>query len=275
MLPIGDIRTMSGYRFIGRAADDLAGAAELIAEVDGSATLTSIEVSPRRDGAQDLVGLTVRHGFRDALQHALRDEVENSTPLALILDDLPVAALISGYGLLYNNLIPTALPTDRLKSDICSGWRTEGTMMTSVRMGRGVPTTLGPVAPPTDDEFARLDPLPPHGMRRQRMIDTRHADSETHVYAWFRDTYADSAGVVTVLHEYDLTAHLVDGVFTSVDAVPRVLPYVECPVAAASADTLVGLHPADVREHARATLRGTRTCTHLNDLLRSLADIDA
>ena len=63
------------------------------------------------------------------------------------------------------------------------------------------------------------------------------------------------------------------GTYVTCSAVPRVLPFVECPVAAASADRLVGQSIEATRDYVRRELRGTSTCTHLNDLLRSLGDV--
>jgi hypothetical protein len=54
-----------------------------------------------------------------------------------------------------------------------------------------------------------------------------------------------------------------------------VLPYIECPDAAASAGRLTGMSVAELRRRVRQELTGISTCTHLNDLLRSLADIGA
>jgi hypothetical protein len=54
-----------------------------------------------------------------------------------------------------------------------------------------------------------------------------------------------------------------------------VLPWTECPAAAASAGRLDGLRVDELRERVAKEFRGTTTCTHLNDLLRSLADLGA
>lgn len=91
----------------------------------------------------------------------------------------------------------------------------------------------------------------------------------------FRDTHVDPNGTATVLHEYTLTATVdaATGSVMSCAAVPRVLPWVECPVAAASAGQLAGRPIAEVRDTVRRELRGVSTCTHLNDLLRSLGDV--
>ncbi|SHN17833.1 DUF2889 domain-containing protein [Cryptosporangium aurantiacum] len=93
----------------------------------------------------------------------------------------------------------------------------------------------------------------------------------------FRDTYADPDGLETVLHEYELSATLDAATLTvqQIEAVPRVLPAPECPWAAASASRLVGVPVIELRQRVGRELRGTATCTHLNDLLRSLAGIPA
>jgi hypothetical protein len=53
-----------------------------------------------------------------------------------------------------------------------------------------------------------------------------------------------------------------------------VLPWVECPGALASADRLTDMPVAELRDHVRREFKGTSTCTHLNDTLRSLGDVD-
>jgi hypothetical protein len=95
------------------------------------------------------------------------------------------------------------------------------------------------------------------------------------VFAMFRDTYTDPAGVETVLHEYTmlLTVDPHDQVVRSAVATPRNLPWVECPAAAQSAERIVGQPVRDLHQFVRGTLRGISTCTHLNDLLRSLRGV--
>jgi hypothetical protein len=113
-------------------------------------------------------------------------------------------------------------------------------------------------------------------MRRQRLIE-RDGDA---LWAMFRDSYARPDGTVSVLHEYSLEATLepaADGssrVRTCV-ATPRVLPWLECPGAAASAARIEGHAVPALRALVKDDLVGTSTCTHLNDLLASLAQADA
>ena len=77
-----------------------------------------------------------------------------------------------------------------------------------------------------------------------------------------------------MLHEYGITTTLDGtGAVQAASADPRVLPHLECPVAAASATHLAGMPSADLRDRVSLTLYGPGSCTHLNDLARSLADV--
>jgi Protein of unknown function (DUF2889) len=57
-------------------------------------------------------------------------------------------------------------------------------------------------------------------------------------------------------------------------ATPRVLPWRECPQAAASAQRLAGMSVVGLRRQVREELTGPTTCTHLNDTLRGLEDVE-
>lgn len=270
------VTTESGASQVGWAA--------IRAEVDATGQLAALTIEPATGPVEPLVGLVVGKGFRDAVHRAFADEVAATTPLALLLDDLPVATLIFGYALLYSGVIP-ASTAHGVRADVCSGWRTDGTMITSIQSDRGFPVSFGPVAPTTSADRA-VDPLGWHdlpplavgAMRRRRLVDVGLGeDRRWEIAAMFRDTHVDANGTETVLHEYTVSAAVdpATKVLTRCDAIPRVLPYVECPVAAASSVHLVGRPVESVRDVVRTELRGTLTCTHLNDLLRSLGDVGA
>ena len=93
--------------------------------------------------------------------------------------------------------------------------------------------------------------------------------------SWFRDSHTAGDGRTTVIHEYDVELTVTPGLWqvTSCVATARVLPWVECPAAVGSAGRLVGQSLTDLRAHVRSKFTGTSTCTHLNDQLRSLADV--
>src|SRR4029079_295467 len=145
-----------------------------------------------------------------------------------------------------------------------------------------VPVVTGPVAPAleADDDaesWHPILPLPPGAMRRRRCLDVFAAEGGVHPFeAHFRDSHVSDDGVETIVHEY-LVSGLVDaGSRTLVTVVPeaRVLPYAECPNALVSADQVVGWSLDELRRVLHHELVGTSSCTHLNDTLRSLADLD-
>ena len=111
-------------------------------------------------------------------------------------------------------------------------------------------------------------------MRRQRLIDVA-GDNPLLVHAMFRDSHKAIDGLETVLHEYSVEASVnpENMRVEACQALPHSLPWPECPEAAGSALRLVGEEVENLREFVRANLSGIGTCTHLNDLLRSMADV--
>ncbi len=195
---------------------------------------------------------------------------------------------------------------------ICAGWAADGAIVKAVAetgvplLGWGPPAPdlhTGPEGTPDALAWHPAEPLPPNAMRRRRLVDLwrgvgpdgRSATAPLRVTVRFRDTYGEgpvpSAGAgpqaadpsvpggagaaETVVHEYSFTARidLTNWTITEATAVPGPLPAPECPSAAASAQRLVGCRVDDLRALVRDDFTGTSTCTHLNDLFRSLADV--
>ena len=281
-------------RMDGRARDlltgrdgtaEVVGEAALVATVGGmTRVLAELRTDPPRPALGALVGAMVGPGFRGRMDGLVPDERDGRTLLYLLLDDLPGAALVSGYALLHagavggrhDGYLDAAV-------DQCAGWAGDAGMMTFIRAEHRSPVPRGPVAPPLE---AADDPLSwhassrvgPHGHRRRRRVDVRPAGADTYaVDAHFRDSHVDGAGRETVIHEYTVEA-VVDGTertVRSIGAAADVLPWAECPAAVDSAVRVVGRSLAELRPWVRKTFTGTSTCTHLNDMLRSLSDVDA
>jgi hypothetical protein len=114
-------------------------------------------------------------------------------------------------------------------------------------------------------------------MRRRRRLDVIAAGSELTLDAMFRDSYVTPDGVETIIHEYEIKASVgrTTRTILALECTPRVLPWQECPVAAASGGRLVGEDLGRVRSLVRGEFTGISTCTHLNDALRSLEDAAA
>jgi hypothetical protein len=232
--------------------------------------LLSLELAPTLATGGELLGLAVARGFRGVVDQFCPP----GTLTHLLLSELPVAALLSGYGMLYTGLMPSPLPDsyiDHLPVNICSGWDESASFMVQIRRDHEMPTPDGPVAPPDGEGWHAMPALAPGSMRRQRLLERDGAA----VWAMFRDTYARPDGVVIVLHEYTVEATIGAGDrIASCVATPRVLPWAECPLAKESAGRVVGQPVAGLRTLVKDDFVGTSTCTHLNDLLSSLSQAD-
>lgn len=258
--------------------------AAMTATVDhvGGGLLTALVTTPDRPALAPLIGRSAGSGFRGAVLAADPALPGRCNPLYQLLDDVPVTTLISGVAATSERRRrgePT--PYRRISPfgrDMCAGYADGGTIMNEIDEVGRPPMVTGPVAGEvrTDDPWAwhELPQLPPHSMRRARRTDVLPG-TRTRVDVFYRDSYVRADGLETVVHEYTVELELEDGAVHSIRAVPRVLPWVECPVAAASANRLTGLPLSGLRRHVRSAFQGTSTCTHLNDTLRSLEDVPA
>lgn len=278
---------------VGGAARDLLtssdGSAQVLAAADLRAalgpdrTLRSLETTPGID-VDALIGRSVGRGFRAAIESALPAERDARSPLFLLLDELPVMLVISGYVSLFSEG-GTSNPGVELQRDICSGFRTDGVMMRSFDSTGALPISIGPVGEDlsADDDVAwhEIGGLVPGSMRRRRLVEiAHHGRGAWSFYGYFRDTYRASLDEPEiVMHEYQIhgTLDALDGptrIVRSCVAEPLTLPWPECPHAAGSAGWIVGRSVDQIRDTVRFDYRGTDTCTHLNDLVRSLGDLD-
>lgn len=264
------------------------GAARIEARVEHpSKVIAAIASEPAAPALQALVGIRASAGFRSAVAKALPGEQDSRSVRYQLLDDLPTAFLVSGYALLSPSAgVATEPPRPRRRfelqhPDMCAGWISDGTLMSGVRQTGMPPQFLGPVAADVEagsDALAwhETSTLPAHGMRRRRRIDVWEQDGLAHIEGFFRDSYMAPDGVERVVHEYTVYATVdpLTMTFRSCRAEVGALPWPECPAATASAARLVGLPVAGLRRRVREEFTGTRTCTHLNDTLRALQDID-
>lgn len=275
-----DLATPAGDASAGPLPGEVVAQAAIEARLDGHHTLRALTTSPADERVGALVGNTARKGFRAAVDDVLGGDTTSC--LHQLLDDIPVAALISGYALLYRGVTGIRDPAEaHIRVNLCAGWQEGGAMLTALATTGTIPVPLGPpdteLVPPDDPAaWHAIGPLPPGAMRRRRLVEVAPGDP-CPVWAAFRDTHVDPNGTETVLHEYSLTAALDPATMTLVHcrATPQVLPWHECPQAAASAGRLAGRRVDELRDLVSREFKGITTCTHLNDLLRSLAGIAA
>lgn len=258
----------------------------------GGRTITDLRADPSVDGLEQLAGRPAAAGFRRSLAEAAPSLVGSGSLVHLLLDETTPATHISGSVLAREGLVRLDTPERiaTLPVDICSGWRAGGAMLAEIEK-TGVPLLgWGPPAPAVtvdDDPLAwhPLDDLAPTSMRRSRLIDLwrgvgpdgRSATAPLRVDMRYRDTFVEHDGTETVVHEYATSVKIDLGTWTvieaSADAGP--LPAPECPAALDSVSRIVGRRIDGLREMVREEMSGPTTCTHLNDVIRSLADVPA
>ena len=291
----------AGLQLLGRSRDLLTpergearvlDAAELRARVDGRRTVHAIESTPAREGIEGIVGATGGTELRGAIDRALPGERESATALHLLLDDVAGTSLIAGFAMYREPGFeermrehfrsPQAEPHGMRKGKIiCSGLRPGGWAAThrteGERSGPGI-VPAGDIRTPHDPlGWHEWPPTPDPGMRRHRRVDVWREGDRLRVDAFFRDAYWDREGAQWALHEYSVDAEVDAAQLTlvSAEATPRVLPYPECRWAAPHAQQLEGLPVASFRTSVQRTLTELEACTHLNDMLRCLAEVPA
>lgn len=268
---------------------DTDGAAAVVSQLGFTAHLDEqtrqvieIVASPGTPPLGMLVGLKVASGFRDCVADATHEHVTSTNVLALLLDDLPGAALVSGYAHLHAGTMVRANPASiASRSAICAGWAPDGVMMVAIRRHGLVPTPMGPPATSLqrdDDPMAWhdiIDPAERSTCRTRRLDIWVDDDGLVQGDIAFRDTHRSSEGEVTTFHEYTARISVRQGIIKDLAVTPHVLPWRECPSSVASAALVVGL-PADrIKQHVRERGTGESTCTHLDDVLRSMTHIEA
>lgn len=264
--------------------------ATLTARVSLDRTIEAIEVTPDRAGIAGLVGSRGGGGFRKEVDRVLPGERESGSALYLLLDDIAGSTLISVFAWSRSGMDwtertrvfgmePEEIERHRLgMENICSGFRTGSSVFHPDAPNSHNVAAVPPLGDVTDPwSWHDAGDHPAVAMRRARRIDVWGADDELVVDAMFRDSCWTPDGTEVAVHEYrlDATVDRSTMILTSVAAEQRVLPYPECNGAAANAAWMVGAHAGDLRTEVLARLRSIDCCTHLNDALRSLAELPA
>lgn len=264
----------------------IAAAATMTAAIENR-MVVSMSATPAHAHAEVLVGAKGGGGFRARLRAELAEEFAAGAPLYFLLDDVAAMTLIGGFAWHLWPLPPSDQGADRKNlairdmADICSGFRSDGGPIARQRAG----VVMGHNIAAAVDVVDRQDPLSWHDvpppapqtpcMRRRRRVDVQAHGAEYRIDAMFRDAMWSPEGVETVVHEYALAA-TVDAasmILTDIEATARVLPFAECPAAAANVTRLIGQPMSKLRDSVLEIITGTSCCTHLNDMLRALAEV--
>ena len=271
-------------------------------------TIEAISVVPDHPRIGSLEGASGGRRFRAAIDEALPGERESATPLYFILDDIAGCTLIGGFA--WSQHGPMVYPEGagvgagpapgpgadhprrtREGRIICSGLRPGGYHEVSRQRGIQVPHYLrvagnleagdleaGNLESAGDSmAWHEIEPAPQVCMRRRRRIDAWWDGEDIEVDGHFRDSMWSRDHVEIALHEYTLSAtiHAESHVLKSIEATPRVLPFPECPWAAPHTGELIGMPVDGFRASVQDALTELHCCTHLNDMLRGLAEVPA
>jgi Protein of unknown function (DUF2889) len=253
-----------------------------------SREILSIEVTPNRPHAQRLVGVRGGGQSRAVLTDIMAAERITGEPLYLILDDYAGASLVSAW--IWSRWVEdwrTLAEKSGLQSTAGKGGNMEGVCTgfspgssaligeNGAKMRDQSCATVPSLVNPEDPEG--WHPLPPQvgvGMRRARRIDVWADGDEFAIDVGFQDsgTQPDSDDRMAI-HEYQVSAKTSAGMLADLKIDARILPYQECPGAVIHAQRMLGAPLSELRAKVLETLPGILGCTHLNDVLRSMAEV--
>ena len=250
--------------------------------------ILDISVEPHRPSIDVLVGARGGGHLRALLAEVMPEERVNGSPLYLLLDDFSGASLVAGWiwsqwvndwqELAQQSGARSTAGRGGVMTDICAGFEQGSTALlpdgSSNRSQNSaeVPSLVNPDDP---EGWHNLFDHAPVSMRRARRIDVWRDGGDVRIEVGFQDSGINPQGGRTASHEYlvHAVARGADLVLAEITVDPRILPYRECPNAAPNADKMVGLRLADFRKSVLETLPGPLGCTHLNDVLRSVAEV--
>ena len=251
--------------------------------------ILAITTTPRHPREQELIGVRAGGASRAALA-SLMGDIRGSA-LFQLLDDFAGASLVAPW--IWSQWkadwpvdIDASAATANAgragqMADVCTGFAKGSSSLTEAGTANHAiqsRTEVGPLEHPDDPEgWHAMPPQSGEQARRARRIDLTLDGDRLRVDAGFQDSGSNPGGGRTAVHEYHVQA-TVDAAtmrVVSLAAQPLILPYAECPGAAANVARMIGRELASLREEVPATLAGPLGCTHLNDILRSFADVPA
>ena len=248
--------------------------------IDPVSAITTMTSTAPAEGVSQLIGRPAISGFRAVLAQ-LEGDLDLNTPEAALLDDLPTIRLIAGYARLMNEP-PREGPSASPMLNVCRGWAEGDTAHQRAVAGLSLAHTTTDAPFFADMLDAEEDFLPepatvPDSMRRRRILEvSRVADGGLEIFEYFRDSYTTAEGIESSLHEYLVYASAdSNSILTEVRVEPRSLPFPECPLASPNAAALAGSSLRAIHPAVRATVPGTRGCTHLTDALRFMRFAEA
>jgi hypothetical protein len=247
-------------------------------------TIDDITSDPTPPGLQSLVGCRGGGYLRSALAEFMPEELDDGTPLYLLLDDISGGSLVAGFAWSQWTEHWMNAGADRPErpdmEGVCIGFAPGSSALVEQKLDVMTHRTQPIGSLVRDDDphgWHTLTDLPPVSFRRARRIDVWRdlVDGTIMIDAGFQDSAGHPECGRVAIHEYALSATADPDTLhiTSVDADPRVLPFLSCPNAVMTASHVLGTPLRELRSTVLERLAKTNGCTHLNDALRALAEV--
>lgn len=251
--------------------------------------IMAIELDPGHPRANELIGVRAGGASRDALSSVLGDL--RGTPTYQLLDDFAGASLVAGWiWTQWTDDWTAAAGSDAAKAyaqrrtrmvNICTGFA-EGasSLEPSDKLRASHSSTIEVPDLPNPDDPAGWHAMPIQQgpqKRRARRIDLWREDGVIRFDVGFQDSGSNPRGTRSAIHEYRVHGEIdpESNRLLAMQALPLILPFVECPGASIKATRMIGQDVTEFRTAVLETLPSTMGCTHLNDVLRALADVPA
>jgi hypothetical protein len=249
--------------------------------------ILQLATEPPQPWAQQLIGIRAGGESRRMIATIMGDFV--GTPLYQILDDFAGASLVARWiwSQWLDDWAAYAGDPARKKThgregnmvNVCTGFAEGSSALLPGRLeGAASQNAAGVGQLENPDDLAGWHDMPTQigpAMRRARRMDFWREGDLLMVDAAFQDSGTTPAGGRKGVHEYRVYAEIdaANGVLVSLQVLPLILPFAECPGASVKAARLVGQKVEDFRGAVLDTLPEILGCTHLNDVLRALADV--
>ncbi|WP_157098926.1 DUF2889 domain-containing protein [Novosphingobium rosa] len=262
----------------------------LEARFDKAKRLAGLRAGRRSDGLADFTGLAPGGPMRKAMATAMPEEGARATLLHRMLDDMAGATFMASAAWYawpggtegYHVASQTESFEHRQVEGVCISYFADSYALTPEGTVND-PVADHPRAPPALPDADRLGwhdlaPTAPQNQWRLRRTDLWQDDDGFQCSAWFQDS-ASLPGTLDqriIFHEYALNARFAPDTLALLDIAvdARVLPFSTCRAAPATARKLIGIEARDLRLQVPRLLAGAAGCTHLNDMLRSIQDIE-
>lgn len=247
-----------------------------------SRKILEISATPAPARLQELIGMAAGSQLRKSLTDIAPQESLTGAPLCLVLDDLPGATLVSQWAFSRWSHISrqhalAAVP-DRNMEGVCIGFRSGSLALDENGRASEDSNTarIAPLVNPSDPKgWHELEMFDGINFRRARRIDVWRDGDMLAAECHFQDSgSAPDGGPRIAIHEYLLEARFdKNGRLDALTAQPGTLPFPECRAAPTNLSVLLGTRANELRETVLNRLKASHGCTHLNDAVRSLAEV--